>query len=245
MQETNKKGLSSFSLHVMAMAIMLCDHCYHAGLFGAQDWMNCVGRIGFPIFAFMAAEGCARTHDIKAYAYRLAIAAVLSEIPFDMLFARSLFYPLYQNVMWTLLASVCAIWAIQALERKRPKPYVPLLEAAAAFCACLACALFMTDYAGAGAFLVIGFYLCRGRRWYHGLGQAVCLFLVNFVMLGGYTYQIDALGLSLDFPRQGFAMLALVPIWLYDGRKGYDSTAFKYACYMFYPLHLLLLATIS
>ena len=43
---------------------------------------------------------------------------------------------------------------------------------------------------------------------------------------------------------QGLALLALVPIWLYRGRQGHHSKAFQYACYAFYPVHMLILALI-
>mgnify|MGYP000794559919 CR=1 FL=1 len=43
------------------------------------------------------------------------------------------------------------------------------------------------------------------------------------------------------FAQQGFALLALVPIWLYRGRQGCHSKPFQYACYAFYPVHMLLL----
>jgi len=40
------------------------------------------------------------------------------------------------------------------------------------------------------------------------------------------------------------ALLALVPIWLYRGRQGYHSKPFQYACYAFYPMHMLLLVLV-
>ena len=41
-----------------------------------------------------------------------------------------------------------------------------------------------------------------------------------------------------------FALLALVPIWLYRGRQGCHSKPFQYACYAFYPVHMLLLVLV-
>ena len=40
------------------------------------------------------------------------------------------------------------------------------------------------------------------------------------------------------------ALLALVPIWLYRGRQGCHSKPFQYACYAFYPMHMLLLVLV-
>lgn len=59
-----KRGIDSFTLHILAMLFMLCDHLW-ATLFPAQEWMTCVGRLAFPIFAFMIAEGCYYTSNVK------------------------------------------------------------------------------------------------------------------------------------------------------------------------------------
>ena len=45
--------------------------------------------------------------------------------------------------------------------------------------------------------------------------------------------------------RQGFALLALIPIWLYRGRQGLHSRGFKLFCYAFYPGHMLVLALLQ
>ena len=36
--------------------------------------------------------------------------------------------------------------------------------------------------------------------------------------------------------------MALIPIWLYNGRQGAHNKAIQYACYAFYPAHMLILA---
>ena len=61
-------------------------------------------------------------------------------------------------------------------------------------------------------------------------------------MLGGYTYEFTLFGETYYFVRQGFALLALIPIWLYQGNEGYKSKALQYVYYGFYPVHLLILA---
>ena len=61
------------------------------------------------------------------------------------------------------------------------------------------------------------------------------------VMLGDLYYPVTILGHHFEIPQQSFALLALIPIWLYNREQGYHSKWFKYFCYAFYPAHLLIL----
>jgi hypothetical protein len=71
------------------------------------------------------------------------------------------------------------------------------------------------------------------------------MWYINIEMLGGFGYEIDLFGMTQFITRQGFAILALIPIWLYRGRQGYHSKTLQYFCYVFYPLHLLVLGVLK
>ena len=70
---------------------MLMDHLW-ATLFPAQEWLTCAGRLAFPIFAFMTVEGYFRTHNFRKYVFRLFLFALISEIPFDLMYGGTWFY---------------------------------------------------------------------------------------------------------------------------------------------------------
>ena len=210
--------LSAAALHILAMAFMLLDHLW-ATLFLSQEWMTCVGRLAFPIFAFMAVEGYFHTHSFKKYAQRMLIFALLSEIPFDLMYGGTWFYPVHQNVIWTLLIGLLGIRAMEAV-REKGKTWLYLLTCAAVTVLGFALGtLGMVDYYGMGVLTVFVFYFLRGREWWKLLEFEVC--------------------------EQGLALLSLVPIWLYRGRQGHHSKAFQYACYAFYPVHMLILGLIQ
>ena len=104
--------ISAAALHIIAMTFMLMDHLW-ATLLPAQDWLTCIGRIAFPVFAFMTVEGYFHTHNLKKYMLRLLLFALLSEIPFDLMYGGTWFYPIHQNVIWTLLMGLLGIrWLI-------------------------------------------------------------------------------------------------------------------------------------
>ena len=96
---------SSFALHIVAMIFMLCDHLWGTIVPG-NDWLNCIGHIAFPIFAFMIVEGYCHTKNLRNYISRLLLFAVLSEIPFNLAMGSRVFYPVHQNVLWSFLISL-------------------------------------------------------------------------------------------------------------------------------------------
>ena len=120
-------SLSAAALHILAMVLMLMDHLW-ATLLPAQDWLTCAGRLAFPIFAFMAVEGYFHTHSFRKYALRLALFAVLSEVPFDLMYGGTWFYPVHQNVIWTLLLGLLGIHLMETV-RKKQKTWLYLLTA--------------------------------------------------------------------------------------------------------------------
>mgnify|MGYP004645442175 FL=1 len=235
--------LSAAALHILAMTLMLMDHLW-ATLLPAQDWLTCAGRVAFPIFAFMAVEGYFHTRNFKKYALRMLLFAVLSEIPFDLMYGGTWFYPVHQNVIWTLLLGLVSIYLMEK-ARKTGKTWLYVLVCLAITLAgAILGTLGMVDYYGAGVLTVFVFYFFRGRKWWCLLGQILGLYWINVELLGGLMYPVELLGLELELCQQGFALLSLIPIWLYRGRQGYHSKPFQYLCYGFYPAHMLLLVFI-
>ena len=99
---------TSSALHIMAMLFMLCDHLWGTLVPGA-DWLTCIGRLAMPIFAFLLVEGYFHTANFRKYLRRLLIFALLSEIPFNLMMGSRLFYPVHQNMLWSLLLSLCLV----------------------------------------------------------------------------------------------------------------------------------------
>jgi hypothetical protein len=193
----------------------------------------------------MAVEGYFHTHSFKKYAQRMLIFALLSEIPFDLMYGGTWFYPVHQNVIWTLLIGLLGIRAMEAV-REKGKTWLYLLTCVAVTVLGFALGtLGMVDYYGMGVLTVFVFYFLRGREWWKLLGQIAALYWINVSLIGGQIFPIELFGLEFEVCEQGLALLSLVPIWLYRGRQGHHSKVFQYACYAFYPVHMLILGLIQ
>lgn len=244
MKKKLRPETTSMSLHLMAMALMLCDHLWGTVIPG-NDWLTCIGRIAFPIFAFLLVEGYFHTRNLKKYTFRLLLFAVLSEIPFNLAMGSSILYPVHQNVLWSFLISICLVhWNEKAKNTGKTWLRV-LVGLATILIACISGLIAMVDYYHAGILTVLVFYFFRQRKWWSFIAQFVCLWYINIEMLGGFAYEIQIGEQVCCFVRQGFALLALIPIWLYRGRQGYHSKALQWICYAFYPLHLLILGILK
>lgn len=240
MEQKRRFELTSFVLHILATLFMLCDHLW-ATVIPGNEWLTCVGRLAFPIFAFLIAEGYFHTKSRKRYALRLLLFAVISEIPFNLMTGGTLFNPLRQNVLWTFLIGIGLMRLIQWAADSPRRVLRWLTVGVGVLLGCLIALFGMTDYMHFGVLTVLVFYLFRGRRWWCLLGQLVCLWILNVEMMGGMVYPLEFLGREWIIPQQGLAPLALLPIWLYRGRQGPYSKTLKYAYYIFYPAHLLIL----
>lgn len=240
---SGKMDLSAAALHILAMAFMLMDHLW-ATLLPAQEWLTCVGRIAFPIFAFMAVEGYFHTHNLKKYLLRMLIFAVISEVPFDLMYGGTWFYPVHQNVIWTLMMGLVGIHLMETVRKKKSTFVYILVSTIVVILGGLLGTLSMVDYYGIGVLTVFIFYFFRGRKWWCLLGQMLALYWVNVELLGGLMYPIRLFGMEFELCQQGLALLALLPIWLYRGRQGYHSKPFQYFCYAFYPIHMLVIVLV-
>lgn len=226
--------LNGFHLKLIAICTMLIDHMGYT-LFPGVMWLRCVGRVAFPIFCFLIAEGCVYTHDRKKYALRLLVFALLSEIPYNLMNSGMIWDPYDQNVLWTLLLGALVCWLMDwALKKCTPLSF--MLTGAVMLAAYWLLEIGNTDYGGWGMLLVAAFYgvhRAPSGAVVKMIAQAFGLAFFSIGVMGGY--------LSIEL----WSLAALVPIWLYNGQRGFSNKAVQYGFYAFYPVHILILSLIS
>lgn len=232
------KFINSNILKILAMIFMLLDHMW-ATIIPGNQWMTNVGRLAFPIFAFLIVEGFIHTSDLKKYAKRLFVFGIISEIPFNLIYTGSLIFPFHQNVMFTLLLGLLCINEIDKI--KKNKDIKNIIKAISKiFLFLLISIISFVDYGVTGVLTIIIFYIFRNFKfaWF---GQLISLVLLYIVFFKGQSIILNIFGLEYFLPIQSIGILSLIPIWLYNGQRGKKSKILQYGFYAFYPLHMLVI----
>lgn len=209
-------------LKLIACLSMFIDHL-GAVCFSGMMGFRIIGRLAFPIYCFLLVEGAVHTRNMKKYILRMGIFALISEVPFDLAFYHRLVYMGHQNVFFTLGLGLLAIWFLEHPIEQLDIPDV-LYKLLVIIAAGLIAEFFNTDYGFTGIAVICIFYYLRGQPQ--------------------LKYPIAAIFLAAMGGVEVYAVLALIPILLYNGQRGRQTKVMQYGFYIFYPTHLLLIAAL-
>ena len=195
---------------------MFTDHWYH--IIGGPEILNIIGRTAFPIFAFSLSEGYAHTRNLKKYLIRLFLFATVMQIP-EMIF--NLNYPM--NIFFTLFTGllIISIYHSDKINIFIKTVFITVL--------CYIAHRLEFDYGIYGVLTIMIFHFFRNDK----IKIAMSFLLLNLI---NYT---DIFNMAHN---QIYSVFALIPIFLYNGRKGRNM---KYLFYLFYPLHFIILEMIK
>ena len=219
--------MSSFTLRLLALALMCVDHAGLA-LFPAVPAFRWVGRLAFPLYCFLIAQGYRHTRDLRAYARRLLLFALLSEIPFDLLIFGRIASTVEQNALFALLLALLALYVADALRGR------PMLLVASLLALCMGAMRARVSYGWLGIALCLCFHLLYERRGVMLLSAAGALLL--------YTASLFLSGVNVGWATASlFALAALPLLLLYNGKRGPRVPVLTFLFYAAYPAHLLML----
>ena len=184
--------LSGSALKVIAVVSMTIDHIAYYILdqqLGMDDtWiyevMRCIGRLAFPIFAFLIVEGYHHTRHIGKYMLALLVTAIVAEIPWQLLGNAD-----SHNVVFTLLLGLVVVFLIDHIHDAL---WLMLLETVLFS---VIATMLNTDYTWHGICLMVVFYLFRKHR---GL-----TLLFSFPLLMEYGIVGSAIGLAIPLMYSG------------------------------------------
>jgi hypothetical protein len=200
---------------------MLIDHIGYI-LLEDNETFRIIGRLSFPLFAFIIAFSATKTRSLPKYMLRLFIFAIISQL--GQFFV---WYPL--NVFFTLGFGVLCIYCLNIKYKILGTLFCIMVFIAATMLP------LWENYGSVGVLLIVLFYLAiRYAPKYHKLFALPSLAVFNVL-----------LSLISDWGLQWWSCLSFVFILLFNERKVKSSQIEKWAFYVFYPLHLLVLYSIS
>ncbi len=223
--------MSTFQIKILAILTMVIDH---VGLFffPQHHILRIIGRISFPLFAWMIANGAYHTNNIEQYLQRLFLLALLSQIPFTLanqIIGSPLFY---LNVVFTLFLGLLAIYLI----KKTNSAFLWILTTLS--CGILA-NIIHSDYGAAGVFSVVAFYIFYKNKPMTILTQTILLFIIPAgILLAEMSQRINLSTYYMDSSSEKIGLFALLPILLYNNKEG---PKMKQLFYIFYPLQYILI----
>ncbi len=269
--------LTAFHLKLLAVTFMLIDHigCFlldrNTDIYSiCRSW----GRLAFPIFCFLIAEGARHTHSLPQYMARLAAFAFISTPPFNLVHGERWYAFDHLNVFFTLFFGLAAVAAVKELSprilRRLGKVSLSQNEFVCVLLALPVCAALYwaayalnTDYGGYGVAAILIFWLLRN----HPAAAWGCFALLTFIGQDWYlvgrgftglneniscnpydmvTHRVWERNYTLKFfnSRQMLASMALLPCLLYNGEKGGPAKRNTFVKYAFYSFYPLHLTAI-
>ena len=225
------------------MGTMLLDHAAAAIIFGSGlnetsplvenigIAMRLIGRMAFPLYAFLLVQGFMWTRDWSRYVVRVALFALISEIPFNLVLTGDLWYSRAQNTMVTMLIGLICMRMLGTLEKRfwksdfNEKFLGSILALWSVAVSMVVAELLHTDYGAAGVLLIVVLFLFRYRP-----AELVAAGCLAAVLIYGFGFEVL------------FAWIAFVFISRYNGERGRKLGLMPY---VFYPVHLLVVWLVS
>ncbi len=217
--------MTSNKLKLIALILMTVDHV-GAVLFPQIIVLRVIGRLSFPLFAFLLVEGFKHTRSFTNYLIRILAFGFISEIIYDLTFHGSFSLNNRQNIMFTLALGLVAMKLIQLVEQKKSPWYLLILQ----MFVILAMALVMNvDYGLYGILTIVIFYVSDVKKNPFVLSALLLLLNISYLPVYGII--------------QAFSIFSVLILAAYNGKRGRKLR--KFDMYVYYPAHLLLLFIIS
>ena len=264
--------LSAFWLKIIAMVTMIFDHIgaiilFHYSINEPSSFLaslyepfRIIGRFSFIILAFLVVDGVKHTSNKIKYLSRLLILSLvmtLGELCFTHTYSGNPITTLFLGALTIVLLNLPKFYKLTACI---PCIYVILSD--------LDIIPFKNEYGIYGFFLIIGFYLSLiGAKflleYYSSVNNLDIEIFANEQMIHKYRLIISCIFIFsynlawyliypswnniplIDMSLQIYSTFAIFPLFIYSGKRGYNSKWFQYGCYIFFPAHILIIYFIS
>ncbi|MFN6562761.1 MAG: TraX family protein [Nostoc sp. ChiSLP01] len=207
--------LSAFRIKILAAVFMVMDHvCYL--LLPQLLILHVIGRLSFPLFAWLLAEGEKHTQNIYRYGSRLLIAAIISQPIYTVVFKSFTL-----NILFTLLLGVGMLRLVNRCSQLWQKLTIT------------------------GLFAVVAESLDFEYGAY-GIGVILLMSLTDKLkpkvwLLYWCIFHLILVVISRISLIQNFAVFSGFLVFQFNGKQGSRARWF----YLFYPAHLIILGIIN
>lgn len=238
---TENRGLSANALKYIAIAAMLIDHialCFVDTYSVLGQIMHVIGRTTAPIMCFFISEGYHHTRNVKRYLLRLGICALISRVPFVFMETGQLFiyihelgfqYFYMQSVIFTFFLGLLALVVIHS---KKLNIWIKAL---------LLTIIFLLSFIGDWLFLAVVWIIIFDK--YHGdIKNQLLYFAISAIIMVSLFMALMSVSEMLF---QYGVLLAAIPLYFYNGKRGGGGSFNKWFFYIFYPLHMVILGIIK
>ena len=254
--------MSVFVLKIIAVITMIIDHSatvlwyasYDLGIpYEVIDWMHTIGRMAFPIYAFLVVNGCEHTRSKPKYMRNMLIFGVISQIPFNLALMHNQInlhliqfdiYISYLNVFFTFLVAMYIIFCYEKLldigKRREVKTLLHVLYVIPLLVyrwLQLNWFYFDVDYSWMGIVLILLLFIVRHWRW----AQCVTIALWGVCLYNDLQWD-ETIFYIHGWKQILFVALAALCCYFYNGQKG---KSWKYGFYAVYPAHLAVLSVFA
>jgi hypothetical protein len=288
--------LDSFWIKILAFLTMALDHIGYflteMGYFADNSvGMNLgilfrvIGRLSFPLFALLLAEGMRKSKNREKYICRLAGLWAFIFIVQAILYLAKSPYAINQEQAFTdLLCYALFVYLVERKDWTKVLALIPLAWIALSYAADVSevysGAHQMTSYWSAsfpiftrGAYSLYGFLIFLGFYYAYPLAdlfikkslQNPAMSLEEYHQSKEYRSLVNLVGITFllvinllfwaatygrkdldpyQMGTQAYSVLSIFFLVCYSGKRGYDSKFFRYVEYLFYPVHLAIIALV-
>jgi len=234
--------MNAFVLKIIALVTMVIDHmgAVFPETFGFE--FRVIGRIAFPIYVFLIAEGFRHTKNPKQFLVRLFAFAIISEPVFDWAIRGASFpwgvnFLADTNIFYTLFFGGAAIVSYEKIREKFG--WIIAILPVAAF-ALLAEYVFTSDYGAYGVVFIFIMYVIRHKNLSLAAMAALCVWQHEWIFRQAFAYGFDTIP-PIGWMLIPATLVSVLLVAFYNGKRG---LSLKWFFYVSYPVHLAVLAVV-
>lgn len=269
MKNILKHGITSNVLKMIALLTMLSDHIgYYLAPYIGEDLtlvLRSIGRISMPIYTYLIVQGFFYTSSFKKYITRLGIFAIITQVLiscvafFDYKYINNYYIGAFGviNVLFSYVVSLIIIKLIHEdiIIKKWDYTKNMSLKIILIITLSIATLILPFDYRIVIPLLTVLFYILEKMKikfmintdgFRHQLGKLTKIndrTIIHAIYVFVLTIILWIVIYSSEIPI--VAMLAIIPIAMYNGERGNKSKILKNMYYLFFPIHHILLYSLA